>query len=160
MPIDPRHKHAEDQPQAEQDERFPSGPWKGFFLQPILAGKHWMELILNFHQGNIRGEGRDWVGDFLVRGGYDVSEGKCWLTKTYIGKHSVAYMGYNEGKGIWGTWEMKDPPWRGGFHIWPLGMGADSESLETAEELDEPVLVGSLAEESLSEGSVSGDPLY
>ena len=26
--------------EVEPDERFPSGPWTGFFLQPILPGRH------------------------------------------------------------------------------------------------------------------------
>jgi hypothetical protein len=111
----------------ESDERFPSGPWTGFFLQPALPGRHWMELSLSFQQGNIRGEGRDWVGSFLVHGRYDTAEGKCWFTKRYVGKHDVAYLGYNEGRGIWGTWELVEPPWRGGFHIWPEGMNVGEE---------------------------------
>ena len=51
-------------PDLEQDGRFPSGPWKGFFLQPELAGRHWMELKLTFPPGTgkLRGDGRDWVG--------------------------------------------------------------------------------------------------
>ena len=43
---------------VESDDRFPSGPWKGFFLQPILPGRHWMELILTFREGVMTGEGR------------------------------------------------------------------------------------------------------
>jgi hypothetical protein len=106
----------------QADDLFPSGPWTGFFLQPVLAGRHWMELHLNFAQGNIRGEGRDWVGEFLIFGKYEAASGKCWFTKRYVGRHDVAYLGYNEGRGIWGTWEMSDPAWKGGFHIWPEGM--------------------------------------
>src|SRR4051812_41822149 len=90
----------------EQDSRFPSGPWKGFFLQPVLPGRHWMELILTFRKSTVRGEGRDRVGEFLIAGRYDVNDGKCRWTKTYVGKHSLRYEGYNEGKGIWGFWEI------------------------------------------------------
>ena len=36
----------------EPDERFPSGPWKGFFLQPPLRGRHWMDLRLYMTDGN------------------------------------------------------------------------------------------------------------
>jgi hypothetical protein len=107
---------------TETDDRFPSGEWTGFFLQPVLQGRHWMELHLTFHNGLVRGEGRDRVGEFVMKGRYQVVDGRCWWNKAYIGKHSVAYKGYNEGKGIWGTWEMYDP-WRGGFHIWPVAMG-------------------------------------
>jgi hypothetical protein len=96
-----------------------------------------MELHLTFGQGTVRGEGRDWVGPFLVRGRYDSAEGKVWWTKSYLGKHDVAYMGYNEGKGIWGTWELKDPPWKGGFHIWPEGMNL-GEGRALSREQEEP----------------------
>ena len=143
-------------PQNETDERFPSGPWTGFFLQPALPGRHWMELHLSFLEGKIRGEGRDWVGSFVVTGRYETETGKCWLSKKYLGKHDVAYMGYNEGRGIWGTWEMIDPPWKGGFHIWPEGMRM-GDSVKAAEE-SEPVsgvIVSSWTEESLSEDLVS-----
>jgi hypothetical protein len=105
----------------ETDPRFPSGPWTGYFLQPRLPGKHLMELRLTFRHGTMTGEGRDWVGPFLVRGRYEVGDGKCYFTKRYLGKHDVFYQGYNEGKGIWGRWEIP-PEWHGGFHIWPEGM--------------------------------------
>lgn len=107
---------------SETDERFPSGPWTGFFVQPVLSGRHWMELHLTFEKGAVRGEGRDWVAEFLIFGKYETETGKCWFTKRYVGRHDVAYLGYNEGRGIWGTWEMVDPAWKGGFHIWPEGM--------------------------------------
>ena len=81
-----------------------------------------MELQLSFRQGVMTGEGRDLIGPFLIRGRYDVGSGECWWTKKYIGKHDVFYHGYNEGKGIWGLWEIP-PTWRGGFHIWPEAMG-------------------------------------
>ncbi|MBI3464426.1 MAG: hypothetical protein HY000_15430 [Planctomycetes bacterium] len=132
------------EPPVEQDSRFPSGPWKGFFLQRTVPGRHWMELHLTFREGTIRGEGRDWVGQFIITGRYQIEDDKCWWTKRYVGKHDVAYQGYNEGKGIWGTWQIP-PTWRGGFHIWPLAMGdPDTDRLvETLEQPDEVVeLVG------------------
>ncbi len=132
--------HESTQPDAtlEQDSRFPSGPWKGFFLQPALPGRHWMELSLTFRQGELRGEGRDWVGAFHVKGRYEIESGKCWWTKQYVGKHAIHYKGYNEGKGIWGTWEWPGSPVeRGGFHIWPVAMG-DPTQQRLAEALDEP----------------------
>src|SRR5579864_8655850 len=106
----------------ETDPRFPSGPCTGFFLQPVLPGRHLMELRLTFRGGSLSGEGRDWVGHFVVRGRYDLADGKCHWTKRYLGMHDVFYRGYNEGKGIWGTWEIPELG-RGGFHIWPEGMG-------------------------------------
>jgi hypothetical protein len=121
----------------EQDSRFPSGPWKGFFVQPRIEGRSWMDLQLSFREGSICGDGRDWVGPFVIVGRYELQSGKCWWTKKYIGKHDVAYQGYNEGKGIWGVWEIP-PAWRGGFHIWPLAMG-DPTIQHLAEALDEPL---------------------
>jgi hypothetical protein len=110
----------------ETDPRFPSGKWTGFFLQRLIPGRHQMELILTFHQGTMTGEGRDWVGEFLIRGRYDTSDGRCHWTKRYVGKHDVFYEGFNEGKGIWGHWEItassEYPRQHGGFHIWPEGM--------------------------------------
>ena len=127
---------------AETDSRFPSGPWRGFFLQPNIPGRNWMDLVLAFRNGIIRGDGRDRVGPFLITGRYDLAAGKCWWTKRYLGRHEITYNGYNEGKGIWGTWE--DPAarsWRGGFHIWPEAMG-DPYARRTSEAVEEPVLVG------------------
>ncbi len=121
---------------VETDSRFPSGPWRGFFLMAHWPGRHQMELHLTFRQGVMTGEGRDRIGDFLIRGKYNLDDGKCHWTKRYIGKHDVAYQGYNEGKGIWGLWDIP-PSWRGGFHIWPTAMG-DPTSPHLAEALDEP----------------------
>jgi hypothetical protein len=136
----------------EQDGRFPSGPWKGYFLQPLLkAGRSWMELQLTFQAGFMRGQGRDWVGPFVIVGRYQVDDGKCHWSKRYIGKHDVAYQGYNEGRGIWGGWEIP-PLSHGGFHIWPVAMG-DPDIRELAESLEEPALAG-VAEEGSRESAV------
>jgi hypothetical protein len=110
----------------ETDPRFPSGRWTGFFLQKLIPGRHLMELLLTFSRGEITGEGRDWVGEFLIRGKYDTADGRCHWSKRYVGKHDVYYEGFNEGKGIWGHWEItatkEYPRQHGGFHIWPEGM--------------------------------------
>ena len=69
------------------------------------------------------GEGRDWVGRFVCTGRYDLTDGRCHWTKRYLGRHDVFYKGYNEGKGIWGAWEIPQGAdglrWTGGFYIWP-----------------------------------------
>src|SRR5262249_52045762 len=56
---------------------------------------------------------------------------------------------FNEGKGIWGTWEMPsavDPAFmRGGFHIWPEGM-ADPTQPALSEEIEEPIIVEPVAD--------------
>ena len=100
----------------ETDSRFPSGPWVGYFLQKELPpGKHGMELRLTFRRGVVTGEGRDLIGEFIIRG---------------------KYQGYNEGKGIWGVWEIP-PSWKGGFYIWPEAMG-DPTKRRLHESIEEP----------------------
>jgi hypothetical protein len=128
-------------PTLETDPRFPSGPWIGYWLQRGQKGM--MDLHLTFLQGALTGEGRDRVGRFIVRGRYELADGKCYWTKKYLGQHDVFYQGYNEGKGIWGTWEITIAD-RGGFHIWPKGLAA-AEGHELTEEADLPAtLVGTL----------------
>lgn len=133
---EPRKVPLEDQ---ETDPRYPTGKWVGFFKQPVLPGKHQMELFLAFSHGGITGSGRDWVGDFIIRGRYEIEPGTCYWTKRYLGKHDVFYKGYNEGKGIWGVWDMpkEGPHWKGGFHIWPEGMG-DPTNLKLVEAAELP----------------------
>jgi hypothetical protein len=97
-----------------------------------------MELRLTFRQGTIRGDGRDPVGPFTLDGTYDVKDGQCWWTKRYLAKHAVSYRGFNEGKGIWGVWEIP-PTGHGGFHIWPAGRGDSAPESELAAEVREPV---------------------
>jgi hypothetical protein len=137
--------------QLETDPRFPSGPWTGFFLQKALPGRHLMELQLTFSAGTLSGEGRDWVGRFVLRGHYSLADGKCRWVKRYVAKHDVVYRGFNEGKGIWGIWEIPgiaDPAiGRGGFHIWPEGM-ADPSQPQLSEEAEPPLIVDEVAEPS------------
>jgi hypothetical protein len=125
---------------AETDPRFPSGKWVGFFLDKRLPGRHQMEIVLTFAGGRMSGDGRDRVGKFTFEGSYDVADGKCAWVKRYVGKHTVGYTGFNEGKGIWGTWEMHHAglTFTGGFHIWPEGM-ADPSQPRLAEEVAVPV---------------------
>jgi hypothetical protein len=133
----------------ETDPRFPSGPWTGYFLQHGHKGM--MELHLTFQHGVMTGEGRDFVGAFVLRGKYELADGKCHWTKRYLGQHDVFYQGYNEGKGIWGTWEITAFlglfQANGGFHIWPQGMAA-AEQEELTEEADPPILMEGTLETS------------
>ena len=136
-------------PTLETDPRFPSGPWTGYFLQH--GSKGMMELHITFLQGALTGEGRDYVGRFVLRGRYELGDGKCYWTKRYLSKHDVFYQGYSEGKGIWGTWEIAMRSGflgdRGGFHIWPKGM-ATAEQHQLAEQADLPVLMEGTLETS------------
>jgi hypothetical protein len=131
----------------ETDPRFPSGPWTGFFVQKHpLPGKHWMELRLTFQSGTLVGAGRDIVGPFVLQGEYSLADGRCRWKKSYTGKHDVFYSGFNEGKGIWGGWEIPAGPvallrLHGGFHIWPEGM-SDPSDPTLSEAADAPVEEG------------------
>jgi hypothetical protein len=113
---------------AETDPRFPSGPWKGFFLDKRLAERRWMELDLVFKQGRVAGRGRDYVGKFVFSGAYDLQLGKCRFKKGYIGGHAGKYDGYNDGRGVWGVWSIPTDNLNGGFHIWPVGLPDPSGS--------------------------------
>ncbi len=138
-------------PSLEGDPRFPSGKWTGYFLQPLVPGRHQMELHLTFHDGIMTGEGRDWVGQFTIDGRYTLADGRCQFIKHYLGRHRVYYAGFNEGRGIWGTWDIAAGgafvAQRGGFHIWPEGMG-DPTNQTLSEEADLPM------EEWVSAGEV------
>ena len=121
---------------VEPDTRFPSGKWVGFFTDKRMPGKHSMELLLTFRQGKMAGEGRDLVGEFRVEGEYHLDDGRTRFDKTYAA-HAIDYSGFNEGKGIWGTWEIGGPgAVKGGFHIWPHGMGTSTDdALEEEKEI-------------------------
>ena len=69
-----------------------------------------------------------------------MADGKCEWVKQYVKAHAIIYRGFNEGKGIWGTWELRPGAgvYTGGFHIWPEGM-ADPTQPRLAEEADVPV---------------------
>ena len=122
---------ADELPGTEADPRFPSGKWTGFYKYHGLNDKHPMELLLSFGGGTMAGEGRDPVGEFTVKGRYHTDDGACNFTKQYLRRHAVDYAGFNEGKGIWGTWAIG--PSKGGFHIWPEAMGDPSLDALAAE---------------------------
>ncbi len=123
----------------------PSGPWHGFYTDPRLPGRHFMDLVLEFRGGTISGEGIDDVSPFVIRGGYDAETLACHWTKSYQGRarHSVYYSGAWDLGSIYGTWELglifKA---RGGFRIWPgaRGEGATMEE-EAAEPIDDEVVI-------------------
>ena len=131
--MEPTDTPADDLPVVETDSRFPSGPWTGFFLQPGTPERHWMELDLTFRDGLMAGAGRDRVGKFAISGRYHLDDGRAYWTKTYLRQHSIDYSGYNEGKGIWGTWDYQSN-WRGGFLIWPVAMGDPTQQKLVAAE--------------------------
>lgn len=141
-------EHGRQQPAGheETDERFPSGPWKGFWLQRGLAGRQWMAgLHLRFAEGRVEGEGTDCVGDFVFSGSYDLRTGRVTMLKQYVGAHAVEYDGRNDNDGLWlwGLWRIRGFD-SGGFHMWPAGVEDPTQRrLEAEEELPaaEPALV-------------------
>ena len=91
-----------------------------------------MDLVLIFADRTVSGDGSDDIGQFVITGRFDETNGECYWTKAYIAGHNVYYRGFREGKGIWGLWEL--PNESGGFHIWPLGKGEGEQNYESAEE--------------------------
>src|SRR4051812_1635393 len=69
----------------EQDPRWPSGPWRGFWLQRAYPGRHEMTVDLRFANGKVEGNGQDAAGRFSVRGTYSPPEGRLDLVKRYVG---------------------------------------------------------------------------
>ena len=104
--------------QAETDSRFFSGPWTGHFWQ---SRRFWMDLHLEFSEGQLGGAGCDFVGEFMMRGTYDVQSGEVLIHKHYVGEHHVFYRGKSDGKAIAGQWSLGD--FSGPFLIWPVGAG-------------------------------------
>jgi hypothetical protein len=102
-----------------------------------------MHLVLTFADYEVSGDGNDDIGNFVVIGRFDRTNGECNWIKTYIRRHDVCYRGFREGKGIWGVWEL--PGDSGVFHIWPLGQEEGEQDQESAEE---PLPVGAVATET------------
>ena len=116
--------------------QFPSGPWVGFYnyVDPRISSsrRFMMDLNLRFHGGKIDGDGADGLDTFVIEGVYDAQTRVCTWRKIYPRTKAVAYQGYREGKGIWGTWTL--PETKGGFHIWPLSEGGPPDLREMKEE--------------------------
>ena len=125
------------------DCQFPSGQWFGFYTYAGGLRRYLMDLVLEFKNGVITGEGADGIGIFVISGDYSTSTGECSWTKQYVGRHSVEYLGFRETKGIWGTWNIGQ--YKGGFHIWPLSEGeplaATEEEVETVQPMNAPSVV-------------------
>jgi len=121
------------------DVQFPSGQWIGFYTYANESKRYLMDLILEFRDGRITGEGADGIGFFGIDGHYYPKEAECSWIKTYFGSHSVEYSGFRERKGIWGTWTIRET--KGGFHIWPIGEGTSLEKLREEAEEEFPLKV-------------------
>lgn len=123
-----------DDEQHEIDDRFPTGEWKGYYIQPDSRQRHVMELSLQFAQGRITGMGGDPVGKFTISGAYDTKSAECSWTKQYTGQHNVEYAGQTRAGGIIGQWQIPELPafWSGPFFIWPRAFGDLDAAFEKA----------------------------
>jgi hypothetical protein len=113
---------------AASEADFASGPWTGYYQQG--GRRHEQHLELAFADGSVRGDGGDAIGAFVIRGSYDLASREVRWTKQYLGAHVVAYRGFREGRGIWGTWRIG--ALGEGFHVWPLGRAAVASAAERA----------------------------
>lgn len=116
---------------------FPSGPWRGYWLEPHGSTKHRMRLDLKFAASRMMGDGDDEVGYFVINGKYDGETGACGWTKTYPKRHQVLYDGKGTGNRIAGTWIL--PGDRSGrFLIW-AGESEEGPSEESSEKRQKPI---------------------
>jgi tetratricopeptide (TPR) repeat protein len=93
---------------------FLSGNWKGFYLHE--GTPYSMGMRLEFHDGEVHGEGTDSVGKFTIAGHYQDDSGCRW-TKQYLGKHAVSYRGRREERSLWGRWKIRSES-SGEFSLW------------------------------------------
>jgi hypothetical protein len=118
----------------ELDDRFPTGEWVGFFIQPDSRRRYAMELFLEFAGGTIDGGGKDLIAEFEISGDYETDSGSCTWKKQYLGMHRVIYTGQAGSGGIIGSWQIPgNPPWwTGPYFVWPRAAGDLSERFEQA----------------------------
>lgn len=104
---------------AATETDFPSGAWTGFFQQ--TGRRMTQDMELTFDGGVIRGGGWDSIGDFVIKGCYDLATREVRWTKKYADRAqpNVYFRGFREGVGIWGTYQVQGAR-RAGFHVWPL----------------------------------------
>lgn len=100
---------------------YPNGPWKGFWQQTSWGRQEMEQFELRFAaDGTISGRGTDVVGVFVFKGTYDTGTGQLTMTKKYIGKHEVNYLGKPDGEGrIVGTWDISGT-YTGPFSLQPV----------------------------------------
>lgn len=99
----------------------PSGLWAGHYKQHLVDNAQ--EMVLEFADGIIRGDGKDSLGDFTIEGEYRVEARVTrmgWI-KTYERAHSVLYLGSFDGDRIVGKWSVRTR--RGRFALQPARRG-------------------------------------
>lgn len=89
---------------------YPSGVWIGFWEQQWHGRQPMKEFELQFRpDGCISGHGVDVVGRFVFDGEWDPKSGLVEMTKQYLKKHRVHYVGRPDGEGsITGTWTIDE----------------------------------------------------
>ena len=71
------------------DPAFPSGQWIGFYTYANQTKRYLVDLILEFRDGMISGEGADGIGFLGIDGRYYSKEAECSRIKTYFGEMNV-----------------------------------------------------------------------
>ena len=115
-----------------------TGQWNGFYIESHQEQRGWMHQYLEFDDGELKGEGTDYVGPWTLQGKYDLSELKCVWIKSYVGKHDVTYRGMISKTGITGIWDIRELN-TGSFHIWPQHL-TEFDSLYMQEDLEKTPL--------------------
>ncbi len=103
-------------------------------------------MVLTFKDGYISGEGKDNIDRFSISGSYSPETGECKFTKWYdrpffdLSTAPVSYRGFNQGRFIWGTWDITTPNEHadGGFKIWPEGYSGGGDAV-AEQDIEEPV---------------------
>jgi hypothetical protein len=98
-----------------------------------------VDFVLEFQNGVMTGEGAEGIGFFVISVKYSTANGECSWVKQYVGRHAVNYVGFREGKGIWGTWIVGLG--KGGFQIWLLSEGMPLELEKETETSLKPLAV-------------------
>ena len=116
----------------------PTGQWNGFYTESHKDKRGWMHQYLEFNDGELKGEGTDYVGPWTLQGKYDLSKHICQWVKTYVGKHDVNYAGTISKTGITGVWDIRGSV-SGPFHIWPQHL-TEFDSLYMQQDLEQTPL--------------------
>ena len=116
----------------------PTGQWNGFYTESHKDQRGWMHQYLEFNDGELKGEGTDYVGPWTLQGKYDLSKLQCQWVKIYVGKHHVNYLGTISKTGITGVWDIRGSV-TGPFHIWPQHL-TEFDSLYMQQDIEQTPL--------------------
>lgn len=98
---------------------YPSGDWVGHWDQNGLGRQEMRDLTISFDQSRLSGQGWDKIGQFTLTGEI-LADNKVQITKKYLNRHSVVYLGEHDGEGmIYGAWALAGD--QGTFAMRPAG---------------------------------------